>query len=65
MFLVIIHSVHLCVYKKRKEAFLSTELWRPLVLKEIQDKDVFTENIYISKIEINKRSMHVKLKQSK
>ncbi len=30
-------------YKKEKEAFLSTELQRPLVLKEIQDKDVFTE----------------------
>ncbi len=45
--------------QKRKEAFLSTELQRPLVLKEIQDKDVFTENIYISKIEINKQKIYV------
>ncbi len=45
--------------QKRKEAFLSTELQRPLVLKEIKDKDVFTENIYISKIEINKQKIYV------
>ncbi len=63
MFLVIIQCAPLFL-QKRKEAFLSTELQRPLVLKEIQDKDVFTE-IYTSKIEINKISIYVKLKQSK